>query len=277
MEEPVKTLAKAAIEGAQAVVSRCQSELEKCIAAGNKIAIDTPFPIYYGLTGKKVEKVSDLEEAFEHVYKLLPKTTVKDSLWLPYLGDALNAGMATILASEIMEALKTERGQCFQIDEGFIGKVRRLLNENKIRGLVAVAGSAPSYEKAQELISSLVGERLLAFFVGVSGQSIALQAKKEIIFSEESDRFLIHLSEELSGLVHFIELLVNLALLEKEVNPGESYRLLSFVKENYFAFQIMLGELTPLKAAYITGAISFGVHTVGQVYIPQLLPIHSLP
>lgn len=278
MEEPVKALAETAIEGAQAVVKKCQNYLKEYIADKGDISrIDGSFPVYSGLTGRKVETVSDLRAVFEHADELLPKTEAHDSLWLPYLGDALNAGMATLLASELIEVVFPENRLRFQIDDEFVKEIQRLLDEKSVKGLVAVVGPAPSYDRAKELISILKEKKLFASFIGVSGESVALQVEDVIKFAGDRDSFFVHLSDEIFGLVQFIGLLVRLAFLESNINPGEARELLSFIKRNYFAFQIVLGEITPPKAAYIAGAISFGVQTVGQVYIPQLLPIHSLP
>ncbi len=279
MEEPVKALAETAIEGAQAVVKKCQYEVNKYIADKGDISrIDgKSFPIYSGLTGRRVETVSDLRAIFKHADELLPERVAHDTLRLPYLGDALNAGMATLLASELMEAVYPESRMRFQIDDEFVKEIKQLLDEKSVKGLVAVVGPAPSEDRAKELISNLKKKKLFAIFIGVSGESIALQVKDEIRFAKKSDSFFIHLSDEIFGLVQFVGLLVRLAFIESIIKPGESGELLSFIKKNYFAFQIVLGEITPPKAAFIAGGISFGVHTVGQVYIPQLLPIHSLP
>ena len=68
------------------------------------------------LTGRRVEKLADLEQALATARGELPAIP-SESLWLPYLGDALDAGGATLIAHEATEALKPLLGT--PLVEGF--------------------------------------------------------------------------------------------------------------------------------------------------------------
>ena len=57
------------------------------------------------MTGIAVEKLSDAQKVLEEVRKLLP-VIPSDKLWLPYLGGTLDAGIATLWAEEVIEAIK---------------------------------------------------------------------------------------------------------------------------------------------------------------------------
>jgi acetyl-CoA synthase len=277
VEEPVKALAQAAIEGAQEIVKEASRKLEAFLSRNKDFRFSEAFlPISFGLKGKAIKKLSDLREVVKEAQKLLPRTKVSDSLWLPYLGDALNAGMSTLFAEEVMEMLKIWQGLSQPLNETFIEEIHSLLADGLIEGLVAVIGSAPSVEKAEELLNLLKEKKLFAFFIGLSGKSVMEQVGGKFSSSHTGD-YLLSLSDEISGMAQFLGLLVQIALQEGNIKPGEARKLLSYIKNEIFAFIIVLGELTPPKAANIAGAISFGVQSVGQVYIPQLLPIHSLP
>ncbi len=277
MEEPVKALAQAAIEGAEKIVKKAKKELEKFLSRSKDFSSCEAFlPINFGLRGQKIEKPYDLREVVREAERLLPQTKVSDSLWLPYLGDALNAGISTLFAEEVMEMLKIWQGLTQPLNESFVENVHRLLTDRSVKGLVAIIGSAPSAEKAEELLGLLKQKKLFAFFIGLSGKNVIKQVKGSVGTSEAGSYFL-SLSDEISGMAQFLGLLVQVALRWGNIKPGEARKLLSYIKNEIFAFIIVLGELTPLKAANIAGAISFGVQSVGQVYIPQLLPIHSLP
>jgi acetyl-CoA synthase len=277
VEEPVKALAQAAIEGAEKIVKEASRELEKFLSRNKNLRFSETFlPINFGLRGQKIEKPSDLREVVGEAKRLLPQTKVSDSLWLPYLGDALNAGMSTLFAEEVVEMLKVWQGLTQPLDESFVEKVYSLLTDGSVEGLVAVIGSAPSAKKAEELLGLLKQKKLFAFFIGLSGKSVIKQVEGNVGTSDAED-YLLSLSDEISGMAQFLGLLVQIALRWGNVKPGEARKLLSYIKNEIFAFIIVLGELTPPKAANIAGAISFGVQSVGQVYIPQLLPIHSLP
>lgn len=277
MEEPVKALAQAAIEGAQEIVEEAGKELEVFLSQNKDFRSSEPLlPISFGLRGQKIKKPCDLREVIREAKRLLPQTKVSDSLWLPYLGDALNAGISTLFAEEVVEMLKIWQGLAQPLDDSFVEKVYTLLRNGSVEGLVAVVGSAPSAEKAEELLDLLKQKNLLAFFIGLSGKSVAKQVGENAASFGRGNYFL-SLSEEISGMAQFLGLLVQIGLRWGHVKAGEARKLLSYIRNEIFAFIIVLGELTPPKAANIAAAISFGVQSVGQVYIPQLLPIHSLP
>ena len=90
--------------GANTVAGLCESAVNDAIAqlgADTKVSFgDTAYflPTIYAATGIKVQKLSDLS-ACVGVLKCL--ITNKDDL-----GDALNAGLATAVGAEILEALK---------------------------------------------------------------------------------------------------------------------------------------------------------------------------
>ncbi len=56
-------------------------------------------PVIYGLTGEKVEKLSDMDRVLDYAADLLPEVPT-EHLWLPYLGTTLDAGIATLFADE---------------------------------------------------------------------------------------------------------------------------------------------------------------------------------
>ena len=62
-------------------------------------------PVTLALLGKRVEKVGDLEEVVAEIRGWLPPVP-HENLWVPYLGPALDAGAATLVAHETVEALK---------------------------------------------------------------------------------------------------------------------------------------------------------------------------
>ncbi len=77
-------------------------------AAPPRIAFpDTAYalPVILALVGKRVEKLGDLEEALQVARTWLPAPPT-EKLWLPYLGGTLDAGAATLVAHEAVEAMK---------------------------------------------------------------------------------------------------------------------------------------------------------------------------
>ena len=106
-----KIIATAAIRGAHKLVEQAEQDLAKAIEAKGKdhpVAYpDTAYflPIMLLFLGQKVQKLGDLEESVQEARKLLGRVPT-DDLWLPYLGETLDSGVATLLAEETIESLK---------------------------------------------------------------------------------------------------------------------------------------------------------------------------
>ncbi len=67
-------------------------------------------PVIYGYTGQKVETLDGMTPILEKARAFLTPVPT-DKLWLPYLGETLDAGVATLFAQEIIEALRFVRGE----------------------------------------------------------------------------------------------------------------------------------------------------------------------
>ena len=109
-------IAKAAIRGANLIVNEADAMLQtalKDLGPKTPVAfVNTAYylPVILGFTGAKVATLGDLVPVMEHTRKLLHPVP-GDSLWLPYLGETLDCGTATLLAFETMEAIRFARGQ----------------------------------------------------------------------------------------------------------------------------------------------------------------------
>ncbi|MBT3272335.1 MAG: CO dehydrogenase/CO-methylating acetyl-CoA synthase complex subunit beta, partial [Spirochaetales bacterium] len=106
-----KIIATAAIRGAHKLVATAEENLAKAIEKHGKDApIAYPNTAYYLpimllFLGQKVEKLGDLEESLQEAKNLLGVVPTNE-IWLPYLGETLDSGVATLLAEEIIEVLK---------------------------------------------------------------------------------------------------------------------------------------------------------------------------
>ena len=94
-----KAICTDAIVGTKDIVARADAMVARTIdekGADHPVAFpDTAYylPIIYSMTGRKVERVGDLVAVMQDCHNLLPDTP-SEEVWLPYLGDALDAGMA---------------------------------------------------------------------------------------------------------------------------------------------------------------------------------------
>jgi len=107
-----KLVAFAAIQGGYNVVSEVEGGLRNALASYNAdTRVEFPntgyyLPVIYSLTGHKVETLEDLQVPMEFARGLLP-AQVKRVSHLPYLGPLLDAGMASIIAYEIKEGIRS--------------------------------------------------------------------------------------------------------------------------------------------------------------------------
>src|SRR5450756_1087649 len=95
--------------GARAYFDLATGRLEEAVAsldAGQKREFfpNTGYflPVIYAITGHKVESLDDMHWVLDQAERLLPPVP-SDNLWLPYLGETLDGGMAALWLAEIIE------------------------------------------------------------------------------------------------------------------------------------------------------------------------------
>ncbi len=98
-----KLVAFAAIQGGYNVVSEVEGDLRNALAAYNAdTKVEFPntgyyLPVIYSFTGRKMETLADLKSILDYSKTLLPNRPA-DNVWLPYLGNTLDAGVAALFA-----------------------------------------------------------------------------------------------------------------------------------------------------------------------------------
>ena len=122
-------IATRAIRGANNIVLEADQMLQRALQEkGPDTPVQFPNTAYYlpvilGMTGREIEKLGDLVPVMEHARSLLHPVPA-DRRWTPYLGETLDCGMATLLAEEIIAAvrfvsgLQPERLPGFQLSGG---------------------------------------------------------------------------------------------------------------------------------------------------------------
>ena len=109
-------IATRAIRGANLIVGEAEALLDKALAEhGPQTPVAFPNTAYYlpvilGMTGREVTQLGELKPVLAHAKDLLhPVPTTQ--CWTPYLGETLDSGMATLLAAEIIEAVRFIYGE----------------------------------------------------------------------------------------------------------------------------------------------------------------------
>lgn len=278
------------------MVARAEKDLEKAIQEKGKDAeVAYPntayyLPIMYLFLGQKVQKLGDLEESLQEARKLLGPVP-DDQLWLPYLGDTLDAGVATLLAEETIESLKyvvgpnPVHGPWLGFTDDSILRLQGIkLVDGRMPGFAAIVGKAPSVEKAVELVRSLQERSILVFMAGNSGGVSIAEQLAEAKIEMNWDTFLVPYGKETSSAIYALNFAARSAMTFGGVEPGNmeaARRILMYNKERVFAFVLALGAdpdapedqlLTDEKYATAAGAINYGFPVIADVPIPQILP-----
>lgn len=295
-----KIIASAAIRGAHKYVNQAEEQLEALITEkGPDFEVSYPNTAYYlpiilALLGIEVRTLNDLVGSLKQARSLLPPP-VKEKVWLPYLGDTLDAGIATLIAEETIEALKYARGEKPEgIWLGFTGdgtlRMQGIkLVDGRMPGFAACVGALPSNEEAVNLARRLQEKNILVFMASSSnGTSMAEQLAEEGI-EMNWDSFLVPYGKDTSAVVHSLNFAARAALTFGGIKPGGPGRareigrkILLYNKSRVHAFVLALGAdpkvngsgqiITDEKYATAAGAINFGFPVLSDVDIPQILP-----
>jgi acetyl-CoA synthase len=279
-----KIISASAILGAKETVARAKVVLSEAIAAkGADCPVGFPetayyLPVIYSFTGHKVERLQDLEWVLKECERLLPEPP-SDSVWLPYLGDALDAGVATLFAFEMIEACKTLIGPN-PVRDIWLGAANDVIMRERglefvdgtAPGFAAVVGAAPDSETAVKIARELQEKNLYVFMSGsVDGVTFAEQLHSEGVQLGWETR-LVPFGPDVSSTIYSLGFANRAALSFGGVAPGDFERNLKYNQNRIFAFVLALGEVDNEKYAAAAGAINYGFPTIADTDIPEILP-----
>ena len=279
-----KIIASAAIRGAHKIAKQAEDILARAIdEKGQDCKVEFPntgyyIPIIYSMTGIGVEKLGDFDQIMNEIKSLLPPL-VDDDLWLPYLGQALDAGMATLFAEEIIEACKYLIGPN-PVNDIWLGAADDvILRERGIQfvdgtapGFAAIVGAAPDVETAVNIARKLQERRLYVFMSAHNnGTSFAEQLVEGGVQLGWETR-LVPFGREITSAIYSLGFASRAALSFGGVQAGDFRRNLLYNKNRIFAFVMPLGEVTDEWYATAAGAINYGFPTIADSDIPEILP-----
>jgi len=278
-----KLVAQSVIRGAHEIFKQASDFLDKAIKEkGPEQKIGFPETAFYlpmanALLGAKVETLKDAQPILEHARSLLPKIPL-DKVWLPYLGDALNAGMATLFSEEIIVGLRYLYQQEPQKDcNGFFtDTIMRSLGiqlvDGRMPGFAAILGAAPDNQTAVSIVRELQQRNILVF-VGSSagGRSIIDQLIEENVQMGWDNYIVPYGRDTISG-IYPLNWAIRSALTFGGLKPGQAQKCLLYTKERVFAFGLVLGALDDIKYATGAGAINMGFPIIADTEIPEIKP-----
>ena len=280
-----KIIASAAIRGAHDLAEQAQDILTKAIdQKGKDCKVEFPntgyyLPIIYSMTGRAVETLADLQELMDQEIKPLLPPFVDDDIWLPYLGPALDAGMAALFAEETIEACKYLIGPN-PVDDFWLGAADDIiLRERGIQfvdgsapGFAAIVGAAPDVETAVDIARRCQERSLYVFMAGHTNGTTFSEQLAEGGVQLGWDTRLVPFGREITAAIYALGFASRAALSFGGVAEGAFRRNLLYNKNRIFAFVMALGEVTDQWYATAAGAINYGFPVIADSDIPQILP-----
>jgi acetyl-CoA synthase len=279
-----KLICTGAIDGAVAFVAQAVNKLDEAI---KQKGLDCPvgfpdtnyfLPVIYSFTGRQMKTLADLRSILEEAKSLLPARPA-ENVWLPYLGSALDAGVAALFACEVIEACKYLIGPN-PVDGIWLGAANDvIMRERGIEfvdgtapGFAAITGAAPDNATAVKIAKELQQKNLYVFMGGcTNGVQFAEQLAAEGVQLGWETR-LVPFGRDVSSLIYALGFANRAALSFGGVKPGDYEANLKYNKNRIFAFVIALGEVTNEKYAAAAGAINYGFPVIADTDIPEILP-----
>ncbi len=286
-----KFIASAAIRGGHDVVSRAEKQLKEAIVKhGADAKVEFPstayyLPIIFGLTGMEVTTLGGMEPVIAHLKNLLHPIP-QDNLWIPYLAPALDAGIATLMAEELLMGIgfvegtqpekKIINGQEYTyngpIDDIQLRSWGIQLVDGRMPGFVALIGRARSNEVAEKLIREFQRRSILCFLSGsVDGVGIveqALQAGVELGY----DTYTVPFGSDTESTSYAAGFATRSALTFGGLKGGMAKAMLEYNEHRTFAFALALGHIDDLKYATAAGAVNYGFPAIGDTRVPNIYP-----
>ncbi|MBZ0157495.1 MAG: CO dehydrogenase/CO-methylating acetyl-CoA synthase complex subunit beta [Alphaproteobacteria bacterium] len=284
-----KLIATAAIRGANTLVAQAEEMLEKAIAEkGKDFAFEFPdtafnLPMIYAMTGFAVKTLGDMKVALGFAREL-QHPEPDETLWKPYLGEALDSGMATLFAEEIILAIRYINGlePCKDPETGYVynGFITDTIQRNlgiqlvdgTMPGFAAIIGAAPTDDIAVSIVRELQEKNILTFLSGQSnGDSVTKQLLRKGVELGWDSR-IVPLGPDTEHTLYALDWAIRASLIFGAKKPGDFREHLKYQKDRVFAFAIVLGELDDIKWTTGAGAINMGFPAIADTNVPVIHP-----
>ena len=278
-----KIVAAAAIRGANIVAKEAEEFLKKALKEkGKDQKVEFPetaffFPMAYALLGLEIKNLGDIEPIIAHVKTLLHSEPT-EKLWLPYLGNTLDSGIATLLSEEIIVSLRYlyEKEPQENCNGFFTDTIMRTLGiqlvDGRMPGFAAILGAAPDNKTAVNIVRELQKRNILTF-VGsnVKGRSIIDQLLEEKV-QMGWDTYIVPYGRDTISAIYVLNWAIRSALTFGGHKIGQAQNCLKYCQNRVFAFGLVLGELDDVKYATGAGAINMGFPIIADTDIPEIRP-----
>ena len=289
-----KLVAFAAIQGAYNIVQKAEGKYNQALEKyGPDQKLEFPntayyLPLNYSLLGIPIRTLGESKKCLDVCRSLLPPH-VKGMTHLPYLGPLLDAGMAALLAEEIVEAIRYVEDPDFylvseevDLDNGkiWLGAAEDTVFRKRgvefvdgsAPGFAAIVGAAPSPEIAKEIAEEYQRRNLYVFMAANQGGTTFSEQLVEAGVQIGWNTRLVPFGPDISAAVFALGFANRAAMAFGGIKAGDYKRVLLYNKERIFAFVNALGEVNAEWAANAAGCVNWGFPTLADTDIPEILP-----
>jgi acetyl-CoA synthase len=285
-------IASAAIRGAYKILERAETDWRQAMdkwGANEPVGFPNTayyLPVIYGILGIKVEKLGNMEAVLDRCRRIMPPP-VKANHPLPYLGPALDAGMATFFAEEVIEAVRYLSTPNFYTkredptaDNLWLGAADDVILRKRgvefvdgtAPGFAAILGAAPTKEIAVQIATELQQKNLYVF---MSAENDGVRFSEQLVEAGIQVGWptrLVSFGPDVTATVFAMGFATRVALSFGGVEPGNYRKVLIYNKDRTFAFALPMGYVTDEWYANAAGALNFGFPTIADTPIPEVLP-----
>ncbi len=287
-----KIIASAAIQGGYKIFGKAEKKWREAMdkwGANQPVGFPNTayyLPIIYGILGMKVERLGDMEAVLKKCKTIMPPP-VKELHPLPYLAPALDAGMVTFFAEEIIEAIRYletpnfyQKGEDVSDHNIWLGAADDIILRKRgvefvdgtAPGFAAILGAAPTKEIAAKIAQELQQKNLYVFMSAeYNGKRFAEQLVEAGVQIGWPTR-LVPFGPDVSATVFAMGFATRAAMSFGGIEPGDYRKILIYNKDRVFAFALPLGFVTDEWYANAAGAINWGFPVIADTPIPEVLP-----
>ncbi|MFC1874745.1 acetyl-CoA decarbonylase/synthase complex subunit alpha/beta [Chloroflexota bacterium] len=287
-----KIIASAAIRGAHKIVGQAEQKWQQAMdkwGASQPVGFPNTayyLPVIYGILGIPVAKLGDMEQVLKRCQSILPPP-VRNEHHLPYLGPTLDAGMATLFAFELIEAIKYLEEPDFYTKQEDISDSNIWLGaaddiilrkrgiefvDGTAPGFAAILGAAPTSEIAAQIAQELQQKNLYVFMSAeYNGKRFSEQLVEAGVQIGWPTR-LVSFGPDVSATVFAMGFATRAAMSFGGIGPGDYRKILIYNKDRVFAFALPMGYVTDEWYATAAGAINWGFPVIADTPIPEILP-----
>jgi acetyl-CoA synthase len=287
-----KIIAAAAIRGGHKIMAQAEKKYQEALKKwGPDQEVGFPntgyyLPVIYGILGIPVKKLGDMKPILDRCRSLIPPL-VKEKAWLPYLAPALDAGMATFFAEEIIEAIRYLDDPNFYVqgedptsDRLWLGAADDVILRKRgiefvdgtAPGFAAILGAAPTKEIAAKIAQELQEKNLYVFMAAENGGKRFSEQLVEAGVQVGWPTRLVPFGPDYTATVFAMGFATRAAMSFGGIAPGDYRKILIYNKDRVFAFALPLGFVSDEWYANAAGAINWGFPVIADTPIPQVLP-----